>query len=99
MPTRLGDVQPWRHHVEMAFDPEVVLEAGGGEAFTEGEWRGHEGAVGFVANQMDMLEGMSIRVDDYTEVDENCLLVEITFVGRARHTGIEVELHRSMSSG
>ena len=50
-----GDLLPWRRHVEKAFDPEVVVEAGG-EAFTEGEWRGHEGAVKFVANQMEVLE-------------------------------------------
>ena len=89
---RTGDVEPWRRQVEKAFDPQVVLEAGI-DAFTEGEWRGHEGVVGFVANQMEVLEGMSIHVDDYTDVDENCLIVAITFGGRARHTGIEVEMH------
>jgi ketosteroid isomerase-like protein len=87
-----GDVAPWRRQVEKACDPEVVLEAGG-EAFTEGEWRGHEGAVGFVANQMEVLEDMSIHVDEYTDVDENSLIVAITFAGRARHTGIQVEMH------
>jgi len=89
---RTGDVEPWRRQVEKAFDPEVVLEPGG-QTFTEGEWRGHEGAVGFVANQMEVLERMSIQVDEYTEVDATCLIVAITFGGRARHTGIAVELH------
>jgi hypothetical protein len=31
------------------FDPEVVLEFGRG-AFTEDEWRGFDGAIGFVGN-------------------------------------------------
>jgi ketosteroid isomerase-like protein len=77
--------------VEKAFDPEVMLEAGG-EAFTEGEWRGHEGAVGFVANQMDALEGMWLRADEYIDVDEDCLVVTLTFGGRARHTGLDVRM-------
>jgi ketosteroid isomerase-like protein len=86
-----GDVLPWRRHAEKAFDPEVMLEAGG-EAFTEGEWRGHEGAVGFVANQMDALEGMWLRADEYIDVDEDCLVVTLTFGGRARHTGLDVRM-------
>ena len=89
---RTGDILPWRQQVEKAFDPEVVLEAGT-EAFTEGEWRGYEGAVGFVANQMEVLEGMWLRVDEYLDVDEDWLIVAITFGGRARHTGIPVEMH------
>jgi ketosteroid isomerase-like protein len=87
-----GDMVPWRQMVKEAFDPEIVLEAGT-EAFTEGEWRGHEGAVGFVANQMDVLEGMWMRLDEFTEVDEDCLVVAITFGGRARESAIEVEMH------
>jgi len=88
---RTGDITPWRKQVEQAFDAEVVLEAGT-EAFTEGEWRGHEGAVGFVGNQMEVLEGMWLRVDEYIDVDEHWLIVAATFGGRARHTGIPVEM-------
>ena len=88
---RTGDMRAWRRHVEETFDRDIVLEAE--EAFTEGEWRGHEGAVGFVANQMDVLDGMWLRVDDYVHVDDDCLVVAITFGGRARHSGLEVELH------
>jgi ketosteroid isomerase-like protein len=88
---RTGDMRPWRRHVEETFDPDVLLEAE--EAFTEGEWRGHEGAVGFVANQMEVLADMWLRVDDYVHVDDDCLVAAITFGGRARHTGLEVELH------
>jgi hypothetical protein len=89
---RTGDAEPWRRFVETACDPDLVLEAPT-EAFTEGEWRGHDGAVGFVVNQMEVLEGMWLRADEYVEAGPERLLVSITFGGRARHTGIEVELH------
>jgi ketosteroid isomerase-like protein len=88
---RTGDLQAWRRVVEAEFDPEVVLEAT--EAFTEGEWRGHAGAVGFVANQMDVLEDMWIRPDEYIDAGDDCLIVAITFGGTARQSGIEVEMH------
>jgi ketosteroid isomerase-like protein len=84
-----ADIDPWRQHVERAFDPEVVLESGAA-VFTEGEWHGHEGAV---ANQMEVLEGMWLRADELIDVDDDCLFAAISFGGRARHTGIPVELH------
>src|ERR1700732_3353867 len=89
---RTGDMRPWREHVTEVCDPEIVLQAET-EAFTEGEGRGHEGVVGFVANQMEVLDAMWLRVDEYVYVEDNWLVVAITFGGRARHTGIEVELH------
>jgi len=89
---RTGDVRAWQEVVEETFDPEVRLEAAD-QAFTEGEWRGHAGAVGFVANQMEVLESMWIRTDEYIDAGDDCLVVAITFGGRARYTGIEVELH------
>jgi ketosteroid isomerase-like protein len=90
---RTGDMRPWRRLVELECDPEIVLDAPT-DAFTEGEWRGHEGAVGFVANQMEVLDGMRLRVDEYIDVDDgSVIVVAITFDGRARHSGIEVELH------
>ena len=89
---RTGELDAWRQVVEETFDPGAVLEASD-EAFSEGEWRGHTGAVGFVANQMEVLEGIWIRPDEYIDAGENCLVVAITFGGRARYTGIEVEMH------
>jgi ketosteroid isomerase-like protein len=59
----------------------------------EGEWRGLEGAIGFVANQMEVLEGMWMRVDEFIDVDEDRFIVGIAFGGKARHTGLPVELH------
>jgi hypothetical protein len=89
---RTGDLRPWRRHVERMFDAEVVLEGGGAGTFTEGEWRGHEGAVAFVANQMDVLDGMWLRADEVIDVSDDLLIVAITFGGHARHTGLDVEL-------
>jgi hypothetical protein len=39
---RTGDIGAWRQYVEAVCDPQIVLEARS-EAFTEGEWRGHDG--------------------------------------------------------
>jgi ketosteroid isomerase-like protein len=87
---RTGDLLSWRRYVEEACDPDIVLQ--GGDAFTEGDWRGTEGAVAFVANQMEVLEGMWLRVDEYLYADPEWMVLAITFGGRGRHTGIEVEL-------
>lgn len=64
------DIAPWRQQVEKVADPELLLE-GSREAFTEGDWRGKEGAVAFVANQMEVLEEMWMRLDEFIDVDEN----------------------------
>ena len=85
-----GDMGPWTRHVEVAFDPEIVLEMGSG-AFTEGEWRGHQGLVQYLASAMDVLEDMWIRADDVIDVSDELLVVLVTFGGHARHTGINVE--------
>ena len=89
---RTGDMRPWRRHVEETFDPDIALETDG-EAFTEGEWRGHDGVVDFVANQMEVLDEMWLRVDDYLHVDADLLVIAISFGGHARYTGIDVEMH------
>ena len=88
---KTGDPGAWAQLVERICDPEIVLETGT-SAFTEGEWRGHEGAVGFVANQMEVLEDMWIEVDEIREVGHDRLVILIGFGGRARHTGIDVAL-------
>jgi hypothetical protein len=86
------DIAPWREQVESFADAELVLEAGT-DAFTEGDWRGHQGAIEFVANQMEVLKGMWIRLDEFIDVDEDRFVLAITFGGQARHTAIRVELH------
>ena len=88
---RTGDLVAWRRFVEGAFDPGIVLESGT-EALTEGPWHGHDGLVEFVANQMEVLDGMWLRVDEYLYDDGGWLVLAIAFGGHAQHTGIEVEL-------
>jgi hypothetical protein len=89
---KTGELLPWRRHVERTFDPDVLLEGAPSEAFTEGEWRGHEGVVGFVANQMEVLEGMWLRGEEYIDVSDELLIVAISFGGQARYSGIDVRL-------
>ena len=86
------DIAPWRQYVEGLFDPGVVLESGA-DAFTEGEWHGQEGAIEFVANQMEVLKQMWMRLDEFIDVDEDHFIAGITFGGQARHTAIPIELH------
>lgn len=87
---RADDIGPWARHVEEAFEADAVLEASD-SAFTEGEWRGHAGAMRFVANPMDVLENMWIRADEIIDVDDHLVVVMTTFGGHARHTGLELE--------
>ena len=86
------DIAPWRRQVERVVDPELVLDAGS-DTFTEGEWRGQEGAIGFVANQMDVLKEMWMRLDEFIDVDGDRFIIGISFGRQARHTGIPIELH------
>ena len=86
------DIAPWRQHVERVIDAELLVE-GSRDVFTEGDWRGKEGAIAFVANQMEVLKEMWMRLDEFIGVDENCFIMGISFGGQARHTAIPVELH------
>jgi hypothetical protein len=89
---KIRDMRPLRNLCEEVLDPGIVLDTDG-EAFTEGEWPGREGVVNFVANQMEVLDHMWLRVDEYLYVGADLLVAAISFGGRAQHTGIEVELH------
>ena len=93
---RLGTMG--KQHVEAVLATDVVLETQRGEAFTEGEWRGRDGggAVGFVANQMEVLEGMWLaRLDERykSTLMRTASSLLITFGGKARHTSMPVKLH------
>jgi hypothetical protein len=60
---RTRDMDHWRRFVEAHTEPDLVLEAPS-DAFTEGVWRGRQGVVDFVANQMEVLdEHTGIEVD------------------------------------
>jgi ketosteroid isomerase-like protein len=88
---RTNDVAPLRALFEESVDAGFVLR-GEGEVFTEGEWHGPEGLLDFVTNQMEAMEGMWIRAEDFVEVGDDTVVVPVTFGGRARHTGIDLEL-------
>lgn len=88
---RTGDVAPLRAHIEEHVDATFVVR-GEGEVFTEGEWHGPEGLLDFVTNQMEAMDSMWIRPDDFIEVGDDTLVVPVVFGGRARHTEIDVEL-------
>ena len=88
---RTKDTGPLRALLEESVDPGFVLR-GEGDAFTEGEWHGRGGLLSFVTNQMEAMESMWIRAEDFIEVGEHTVVVPVTFGGRARHTGIDVEL-------
>jgi ketosteroid isomerase-like protein len=87
---RTGNMGPWTRHVETKFDPEIVLETGGG-AFTEGEWHGHAGAVRYIASAMEVLDNMWLRTDEIIDLDDELLVLAVTFGGHARYTGLDVE--------
>ena len=87
---RTKDMAPLRALLEENVDPGFVLRGEG--AFTEGEWHGPGGLLSFVTNQMEAMESMWIRAEEFLEVDEHTVVVPVTFGGRARHTEIEVEL-------
>ena len=95
---RTGDLGPWRRYVEATYDPSIVLDATGG-AFTEGEWQGHDGVVGFVANQMDVLDDMWLRVDDHIHDTDDCVVVAITFGGRHGAAALRSRCTPSISFG
>ena len=88
---RTGDLDPLRTHFEAAVDGGFLVKAEG-EVFTEGEWHGPEGLLAFVANQMEALDAMWIRPEEFIEVDDETIVIPVTFGGRARHTEIDVEL-------
>ena len=88
---RTGDVAPLRALFEEQIDPGFVLR-GEGEVFTEGEWRGPDGLLDFITNQMEAMEFMWIEPEDFIEVGGDTVVVPIRFGGRARHTEIDVEL-------
>ena len=45
-----------------------------------------------MANQMEVLKGMWIRLDEFIDLGEDRFVVAIAFGGQARHTGIPVGL-------
>jgi hypothetical protein len=86
-----GDEGPVRRHIAEFFDPACVLSAGP-EVFVEGEWSGHDGMIRFMTNQREVFQNMWIEPLEFIDTGGEWLLVPIRFGGRARHTGVEIEL-------
>src|SRR3954447_21722892 len=85
-----GDFAPLERHLELAFHPDCVIEAEA-EIFTEGEWHGHDGFLGFVANQMEVLEDMWLEPEEFI-AEQEFVVVPLIFGGRARHSEIPVKM-------
>src|SRR6266511_5005717 len=89
---RSGDSEALRRSVEERFDPEVVLEPAG--AFPESEEvHGHDGALRFLATQMEAFEAMWFQPQGFIDAGDR-VVVPVQIGGRARHTGIDLEFER-----
>jgi ketosteroid isomerase-like protein len=83
-----GDPEPLRRHIQERAAPECVLITT--DITFESEWRGAEGILAFVADQMEALDRMWIRPDDYVDLGDRVIIL-LSWGGRAKQTGIEVE--------
>jgi ketosteroid isomerase-like protein len=83
-----GDPEPLRRHIQERADPECALVTT--DITFESEWRGEEGILAFVADQMEALDRMWIRPDDYVDLGDRVIIL-LSWGGRAKQTGIEVE--------
>jgi ketosteroid isomerase-like protein len=87
---KTGDLTGLKQHFEENLTPDFVMRTGG--SWPEpGEWHGAEGLLQFTANQMDALSDMRIEAEDFVDAGD-VLVVPLRLGGRAKHTGIEVEL-------
>jgi ketosteroid isomerase-like protein len=85
-----GDLTGLKQHLEENLTPDFVMRTGGSWP-EHGEWHGAAGLLQFTANQMDALSDMWIEAEDFVDAGD-VLVVPLRLGGRARHTGIEVEL-------
>jgi ketosteroid isomerase-like protein len=83
-----GDLAPLRRHIEIAFDPDCVLTAS--DVTFQSEWRGRQGMLEFITDQMDALEDIWVRPEVYIDLEDR-LVVPIRWGGRAKQTQIDVE--------
>jgi ketosteroid isomerase-like protein len=87
-----GDMGVLTRRVEERFDPEVVFKPAG--AFPESEEvHGHDGALRFLATQMEAFEAMWFEPQGFIDAGDR-VVVPVRVGGRARHTGIDLEFER-----
>ena len=71
------------------WDPDCVLKPSG--LFPESaEARGHEGVRQFLETQLDAFEEMRVEPLEFIDAGER-VVVPVSFGGRARHSGLEIE--------
>ena len=85
---KTGDLEALRQHIENTIHPDCVLVAS--DVTFKGEWQGREGMVEFITEQMDALDDLWVRTEEYLDLDE-WLVVPITWGGRAKETQLDVE--------
>jgi ketosteroid isomerase-like protein len=86
-----GDWGRFERHAEAACAPDLVVDPGEAGLFTEGEWRGREQLIKFVKGPTEALDDMWVTPAEFIDVDDETVVVPLTFGGRARHTGIAFE--------
>ena len=87
-----GDLRLLRRLVEERFDPAVVLKPAGVMPESQ-EVYGHEGALRYVATQMEVLEAMRVEPQEFIDAGDR-VVVPVRIHSRARHTGIDLETDR-----
>ena len=85
---KTGDLEPLRRHIEEAVRPDCVLTAS--DVTFQGEWRGRQGMLDFITDQMDVLDDLWVRPEEYIDLEDR-LVVPIRWGGRAKETQIAVE--------
>jgi ketosteroid isomerase-like protein len=83
-----GDLAPLRRHIEIAFHPDCVLTAS--DVTFQSKWRGRQGMLEFITDQMDALEDIWVRPEVYIDLEDR-LVVPIRWGGRAKQTQLDVE--------
>ena len=85
-----GDFQPFIEFIEQRCDPRIVLKPAG--VFPESaEMRGHEGMMRLLTAQAEAFETLRIEPHEVVEVRDR-IVVSVSFGGRARHTGLDVDV-------
>jgi ketosteroid isomerase-like protein len=85
-----ADFQPFIAFIEQRCDPKIVLKPAG--VFPESaETRGREGMMRLLTAQAEAFERLRIEPQEVIEAGDR-IVVSVSFGGRARHTGLEVDV-------
>jgi len=81
----------FRAVIEEHFDPEIVFKPAGIMPEGSGEVRGHDELVAFTARQAEAFEDLSLKPERFIDAG-NRVVVPLSLSGRARHSGIPIEI-------